>query len=55
MGTVDLLRWGAAAGRQAVMSDPDIFAAGVGVALLFLGGVYVVLRESFLRSGDDEG
>ena len=36
------------------MSDPDLFAAGMGVTLLFLGGVYIVLRQRFLEADDDE-
>jgi hypothetical protein len=33
------------------VSDPDLFAAGAGITLLFLGGVFIVVRERFLHSG----
>ena len=36
------------------MDDPDLFAAGLGVTFLFLGGVYIVLRERFLHGGEDD-
>jgi hypothetical protein len=36
------------------MNDPDIFAAGLGVTFLFLGGVYIVVRERFLHRGEDD-
>ncbi len=36
------------------MNGPDIFAAGLGVTFLFLGGVYIVVRERFLRGGEDD-
>jgi hypothetical protein len=37
------------------VSDPDLFAAGAGITLLFLGAVFIVVRERFLhgREGDD--
>ena len=36
------------------MVDPDLFAAGMGITFLFLGGVYIVVRENFLHGGKDE-
>ena len=36
------------------MTDPDLLAAGVGVTFLFFAGVYIVARESFRRSMEDE-
>lgn len=36
------------------MSDPDLFAAGMGITFLFFAGAYVVLRERFLWRDDDE-
>ncbi len=36
------------------MNDPDIFAAGVAITFLFLGGVYIVFRERFLHGGEDD-
>ena len=36
------------------MSDPDLFAAGAGITLLFLGGVFIVVRERFLHGGEDD-
>lgn len=36
------------------MNDPDLFAAGLGVTFLFLGGVYIIVRESFLYGGEED-
>jgi hypothetical protein len=36
------------------MNDVDLLAAGAGVTILFLGGVYIALRERFLNSGEDD-
>ena len=36
------------------MNDPDLFAAGLGVAFFFFGGVYIVVRERFLHGGEDD-
>ncbi len=36
------------------MNDPDLFAAGCGVTFLFLGGVYIVIRERFLHGEEDD-
>jgi hypothetical protein len=38
------------------MSDPDLFAAGMGITFLFFAGVYVAARERFLEheSYEDE-
>ena len=36
------------------MNDPNLFAAGLGITFLFLGGVYIVVRERFLHGGEDD-
>jgi hypothetical protein len=36
------------------VSDLDLFAAGVSITFLFLGGVYVVAREGFLHGREDD-
>jgi hypothetical protein len=36
------------------MNDPDLFAVGLGIMFLFLGGVYIVVRERFLHGGEDD-
>jgi hypothetical protein len=36
------------------MNDPDLFAAGVTVTLLFLSGVYIAFREGLLGGGEDD-
>ncbi len=36
------------------MSDPQIFAAGLCVTFLFIGGVYVYLRERYLHGRQDD-
>jgi hypothetical protein len=35
-------------------TDANLFAAGLGITFLFLGGVYSAIRERFLHGGCDE-
>lgn len=36
------------------MNDVDLFVAGCAITFLFLGGVYIVVRERFLHGGEDD-
>jgi hypothetical protein len=36
------------------MNDPDLFAVGLGIMFLFLGGRRIIKKERFLHGGEDD-